>query len=60
MPWATLWSLTLGHIRTAISSTNSCLGLLCGRVTLGKLLCDMSCIVHDNGSEKNHLHHIGT
>ena len=49
----------LGHLRAATSSTNSCLGLSCDRATLGQLLCDMSCIVNDNHSKKNYLHHIG-
>ena len=51
----------LGHLRGAIvSSTNSCLGLSCGRATLGQLLSDMSCIVNDNHSKKNHSHHVRT
>ena len=31
----------LGHLRAATSSNNSCVGLSCGRATLGQLLCDM-------------------
>ena len=54
MPWATLLSPALGHLGADISSTHSCLGLSCGRATLGQLLCDMSCIVNDNHSKKNH------
>ena len=50
----------LGYLRSATNSTNSCLGLFCGRATLGQLLCDMSCIISDNHGKKNHLHHIGT
>ena len=34
------------------SSTDSCLGLSCGRATLGQLLGDMSCIVNNNYSKK--------
>ena len=35
----------LGHLRAATSSTNSCLGLSCGRATLGHLLYDMPCVL---------------
>ena len=49
----------LGHLRAATSSTNSYLRLSCGRATLGQLLCDMSCLINDNHSEKK-SHYIGT
>ena len=45
MPWATLWSPALGHLRASTSRTNSCLGLSLGRATLGQLLYDMSCVL---------------
>ena len=57
MPWATLWSPALSHLRAATSNINLCLGQSCG-LDVGELLCDMSCIVNDNHSKKNHLHHI--
>ena len=44
----------LGHLRAATSSTYSCFGLCYGRATLIQLLCDMSCIVNNNHSKKNH------
>ena len=48
-----------GRVPSRTSSTNSCLGLSCGRTTLGQLLYDMSCIVNDNHSKKK-SHHIDT
>ena len=59
MSWATLRSPALGQlIRAATSSTNSCLGLSCGHATLGRLLCDMSCIVNDNHTRREFLRDI--
>ena len=61
MPWATLRSPALGQLQAATSSTNSCLGLSCGRASLGQLLCDISCVL--SGViiiNKYNLHHIGT
>ena len=52
MPWDTLWSLALGHVRATASSTNSCLGLSCGRAMRSQLICNMSGIVNDNHSKK--------
>ena len=45
----------LGHLRAANSSNNSYLELSCGHITLGQLLCDMSCIVNDNHSKQKSL-----
>ena len=45
MPWATVWSPALDHLRAATSR-------FCSRTTLGQLLCD---IVNDHHSKKTSL-----
>ena len=60
MPWDTLRLPALGHLyellRLLLAAPTHALdlGLSCSRAPLGQLFCDMSCIVDDNHSKKNH------